>query len=110
MHFPIGRRVFSGSLQDSLLQPVRLTTDSSTSARVIIAVCTGFHFPVFRAGTYFADFAAPSGNGVRHASPTIDVFWFELDIVLFGPSLSYLFLAFKILFLSGFERFAFVAV
>jgi hypothetical protein len=73
-------------------------------------VGTGFDVPFFGAGSYLADFSAPTGNRVRLATATVNVFRFELNLEPFSPLFGYLPFPFKVFRLSRFERSTFVAV
>jgi len=73
-------------------------------------VGTSFHFLGFSAGSYFADLGTPSGDFVRHAPRTVDIFWPELDIERFGPPVGHLLFAFGVFLPSCNKRVALAAV
>jgi len=79
-------------------------------ARIVVAVGAGLDFFFFSAGSYLADFSAPTRKCIRLAPATVYVLWFEINLKSFSPLFRYLLFPFNVLRLSRFERSAFVAV
>jgi len=102
--------VFFEFHRDFLRPLVLLTRTLSVFRRIVVAVGAGLDFFFFGAGSYLADFSAPTRNRTRLAPPTIYVLWFELNLKSFSPLFRYLPFPFNIFRLSRFERSTFVAV
>jgi len=79
-------------------------------ARIVVAVGAGLDFFFFSAGSYLADFSAPTRNRTGLAPATVYVFCFELNLKSFSPLFRYLLFPFNVFRFSRFERFTFVAV
>jgi hypothetical protein len=73
-------------------------------------VAAGFDFPFFSAGSYLADFSAPTRKCIRFAPATVYVFCFEINLKSFGPLTRYLLFPFNVFRFGRFERSTFVAV